>query len=73
MGPVRFYRYQKQAGAMLEYLKMGGYAAYIWSAYGVTAMALGGLFLASECALRTQIHRLQQMKAANHSRASQAR
>ena len=29
---------------MLEFLKMGGYAAYVWPAFGLTVVGLGGLF-----------------------------
>ena len=25
---------------MMEFLKMGGYAAYVWSAYGITTVLL---------------------------------
>jgi heme exporter protein D len=28
---------------MAEWLEMGGYAAYVWPAYGVAALALAGL------------------------------
>jgi heme exporter protein D len=27
---------------MSEFLAMGGYAAFIWPAYGISALALGG-------------------------------
>jgi len=30
-----------------EFLEMGGYAAYVWSAYGITALVLGGLLVSS--------------------------
>jgi heme exporter protein CcmD len=26
---------------VIEFLKMGGYAAYVWSAYGITLLVLG--------------------------------
>lgn len=26
---------------MIDFLKMGGYAAYVWSAYGITLVVLG--------------------------------
>ena len=28
-----------------RYLAMGGYAAYVWPAYGIALLALGGLLL----------------------------
>ena len=28
---------------MHEFLKMGGYAAYVWPAYAVSVLAIGGL------------------------------
>ncbi|HUC64413.1 MAG TPA: heme exporter protein CcmD [Stellaceae bacterium] len=31
--------------AVMSYLAMGGYAAYVWPAYGVTLLVLGGLTL----------------------------
>lgn len=30
---------------MGAFLSMGGYAAYVWPAYGVSALAIGGLAL----------------------------
>jgi len=32
---------------MAEFLHMGGYAPYVWSAYGAFALIVGGLTLAS--------------------------
>jgi heme exporter protein D len=29
--------------AILTWLEMGGYAAFVWSAYGIAAAVLGGL------------------------------
>ena len=34
------------------FLQMGGYAAYIWPAYGVAAAVLGGLAIASYRGMR---------------------
>ena len=31
--------------AMAHWLAMGGYAAFVWPAYGLTAIVLGGLAL----------------------------
>ena len=30
---------------MMAWLDMGGYAAYVWPAYGLTVLAVGGLLL----------------------------
>ena len=32
---------------MAEFLAMGGYAAFVWPAYAVAAVGLGGIALAS--------------------------
>jgi len=40
------------------FFAMGGYAAFVWSAYGVTALVLGGLALASVAAERRARARL---------------
>jgi heme exporter protein D len=31
---------------MEEFLRMGGYAKFVWPAYGVSALAIGGLVFA---------------------------
>ena len=31
--------------ALQDYLAMGGYAPYVWPAYGLTALVMGGLVL----------------------------
>ena len=35
------------AAALTHWLAMGGYAVFVWPAYGVTAVVLGGLALHS--------------------------
>lgn len=30
---------------MAEYFAMGGYAGFVWSAYGLTALVVGGLIV----------------------------
>ena len=37
---------------MIEYLEMGGYAAYVWSAFGIAAALMVGLFVQSRHAAR---------------------
>ena len=39
--------------AILEFLGMGGYAAYVWPAFGAAALVLGGLLWNSVARLRT--------------------
>ncbi len=39
---------------MSEFFAMGGYAAYVWPAYGVAAAVLIGLWLASVRALKVR-------------------
>ncbi|HUZ75778.1 MAG TPA: heme exporter protein CcmD [Stellaceae bacterium] len=38
--------------AIAKYLAMGGYARYVWPAYGVAVVVLGGLVLESIIAYR---------------------
>lgn len=42
-----------------DFLAMGGYGAYVWSAFGVTALALVGLFGASWSASRRRARELE--------------
>jgi heme exporter protein D len=49
--------------ALSHWLAMGGYAAYVWPAYGLAAAIIGGLALASILsarAARQELQRLQQ-------------
>jgi len=32
---------------MMQFFAMGGYAAFVWPAYGITALGLGGAVLLS--------------------------
>jgi len=38
--------------ALTEYFTMGGYAGYVWASYGVTAILLLGMLIASQRLLR---------------------
>ncbi|SDG12054.1 heme exporter protein D [Limimonas halophila] len=40
--------------AVLDYLAMGGYAAYIWPAYGLSVLVMGGLVVQSVRQLRAR-------------------
>lgn len=42
---------------------MGGYAGYIWPAYGLTALVLGGLLIASWRSLRHREKTLKGLEA----------
>jgi heme exporter protein D len=35
------------AERILDFLRMGGYAAYVWPAYAVTLIVMGGLLIQS--------------------------
>ncbi len=47
---------------MREFLSMGGYGAYVWSAYGFTALVLGGLFLQSLFHARSREEELAELR-----------
>lgn len=46
-----------------EFFAMGGYAGYIWPAYGLTALVLGGLLIASWRSLRHREKTLKGLEA----------
>ena len=47
--------------ALANFLAMGGYAAYVWPAYGAAALLLGGLLWASLRRLRRNEAMLRQL------------
>ena len=47
-----------------EFFHMGGYAAYVWPAYGAAAAVLGGLLGESLARLRRAERRLAALEAA---------
>ncbi len=51
-------------GEFGEFLRMGGYAAYVWPAYGATALVLGGLLAESLLRLARAERRLAALEAA---------
>jgi heme exporter protein D len=53
---------------MDSFFAMGGYAAFIWPAYGATAAILIGLLVASWRNLRAREVELKQAEAANETR-----
>jgi heme exporter protein D len=46
-----------------DYLQMGGYAAFVWPAYGVSALVLAGLVLTSLAALKRSERTLADLEA----------
>ena len=47
-----------------EFLAMGGYAAFVWPAFGATALVMVGLLLVSLRSLRRQRRALELMEKA---------
>jgi heme exporter protein D len=47
---------------MREFLEMGGYAAFIWPAYGVTALVLTVLVLDSVTRLKRRLAELARLE-----------
>ena len=57
---------------MNEFFAMGGYGAYVWSAYGISAIVLAGNVLLSRRAGRALLTRLAERyegEAANDTKA----
>jgi heme exporter protein D len=50
------------------YFAMGGYAAYVWSAYGVAVVVLGGLALRSWRSYREAVRALDRLQLDRASR-----
>jgi heme exporter protein D len=53
---------------MQDYLAMGGYAAFIWPAYGLTVLALIGILWSSLATLRAAERRAARFEAARPRR-----
>jgi heme exporter protein D len=53
---------------MTEFFAMGGYAAYVWPAYGVAALILVGLWIASVRELRARETDIEVAEAARPRR-----
>ncbi len=49
---------------MAEFLAMGGYAGFIWPAYGAGLIILGGFWYASLRSLRTQEREIAELEKA---------
>jgi heme exporter protein D len=57
---------------MLDYLAMGGYAAFVWPAYAVAASVLGGLYWQSRHAYRRRRRELDRLQQGRTRRGSAA-
>jgi heme exporter protein D len=55
-----------------EFFAMGGYAGFIWSAYGMAALVLIGLLVMSRMDLRARQAEVAALEAASPRRRSQA-
>jgi heme exporter protein D len=47
---------------MSGWLAMGGYAAFVWPAYGLALAALAGLFLATRRTLKAREREFERLK-----------
>lgn len=47
---------------MAEWLSMGGYAVYVWSSFGLTAVVLAGGVIASVMGMRQQRTALRRLR-----------
>ena len=68
-GP-RFAALLPLAGVMAEYFAMGGYAAYVWPAYGITVLVLVGMLAATLRGLRAREAMVRALEAARPSRTA---
>jgi heme exporter protein D len=57
---------------MLDYLAMGGYAAFVWPAYVLAAVILGGLFWQSRQGYRRRQRELERLRQGRARRGSAA-
>lgn len=48
--------------SILEKLSMSGYAAFVWSAYGITILTLIALYFASKKRLKKAVQSQQQLQ-----------
>ncbi len=59
--------------ATIEFIQMGGYAAFIWPAYGIAALVLIGLLVTSLRGLRQHEATLAALQETGGGRRRQAR
>ena len=58
--------------ALLAFLNMGGYAAFVWPCFGLAAAVMIYLFVASRRELKAREARLEALRAASPRRRSGA-
>ena len=58
---------------LMQYLAMGGYAAFVWPAYAVALLVLGGLAAQSLRAYRRNLRQLESLQRERPSRRRGAR
>lgn len=63
-------RRNPREGDMADYFVMGGYAAYVWPAYGVTVVMLAGMLVATLRGVRAREAMVRALEAARPSRAA---
>jgi heme exporter protein D len=54
--------------ALADFFAMGGYAGFIWTAYGIVAVVLAGLAIASRRELRARQREIEALEAASPRR-----
>ena len=55
-----------------EFFAMGGHAGFVWTAYGVVAVVMAGLLIASRRALRARQREIEALEAASPRRRARA-
>ncbi len=60
-------------GAIGEFLAMGGHGGYVWSAYAIAVVVIGGLVVASRRALKAREAEAAALEAARPSRRARRR
>lgn len=58
---------------MAEFFAMGGYAAYVWSAFGLSVVAMVGLLWLSVASARRSAREFEALKAEVRPRRKRAR
>ncbi len=60
-------------GSIGEFLAMGGHGGYIWSAYGIAVVVIGGLVITSLRAVKAREAEAAALEAARPSRRARRR
>ena len=56
--------------AILNVLNMGGYAAWVWPAYGLAAVAIVGILIATRRTLKAREREFEALKSARRGERS---